>query len=290
MDAIPFTKMQGCGNDYVFIDLEDEASLPESLLPSLARCMSNRHYGIGSDGLILLTPSTQADFRMRIFNADGSEAEMCGNGIRCAGKLFYDKKHSIHTHLSVQTAAGIRKLTLHYDNKHLIRTATVDMAAFSTKNTSATNYFKNEILTIEDASFSVTCLSMGNPHAVLVTEDIDTIPVEKLGPHISCHPRFPARTNVEFVQILSPQEIRMRVWERGSGETLACGTGACAAVMTCIYHSLTNNMVKVHLPGGILTVTYHPKNGHLYLTGDAVTVYEGIYYLPETDSERGCVE
>ena len=281
-----FTKMHGCGNDYVYVDATKEKIENPS---ELAVRISNRHFGIGSDGLILICPSETADFRMRMYNADGSEAEMCGNGIRCVAKYVYDKGLTDKTSLSVETGAGVKLLTLHPGTDGLVKTVTVDMGKpilnpaqipvqlpddrLSDRSFEAP--VVNEPILVDGQDYYMTCVSMGNPHAVIFVEDTASLPIEQIGPKFEKHPYFPKRTNTEFVQILGRQEIKMRVWERGSGETLACGTGTCASVMACILNQKTDDRVLVHLLGGDLEIFYDQKNGHIQMTGPAATVFEG---------------
>ena len=272
-----FTKMHGCGNDYVYVDCTREL-LPDPA--SLAVRISDRHFGIGSDGLILICPSDAADFRMRMYNADGSEAEMCGNGIRCVAKYVYDKKLTDKTEISVETGAGIKYLTLHTNEQDLVETVTVDMGAPVLDPElipvqADSNPVVDEPILVDGTEYRMTCVSMGNPHAVVFVEDTASFPLAEIGPKFENHPRFPKRTNTEFVQLLSRTEANMRVWERGSGETLACGTGTCATVMACILNGRTEDEVLVHLLGGDLNIRYDRESGHIFMTGPATTVYEG---------------
>ena len=272
-----FTKMHGCGNDYVYVDCTREL-LPDPA--SLAVRISDRHFGIGSDGLILICPSDAADFRMRMYNADGSEAEMCGNGIRCVAKYVYDKKLTDKTEISVETGAGIKYLTLHTNEQDLVETVTVDMGAPVLDPElipvqADSNPVVDEPILVDGTEYRMTCVSMGNPHAVVFVEDTASFPLAEIGPKFENHPRFPKRTNTEFVQLLSRTEVNMRVWERGSGETLACGTGTCATVMACILNGRTEDEVLVHLLGGDLNIRYDRESGHIFMTGPATTVYEG---------------
>ena len=212
-----FTKMHGLGNDYLYVYGE----APENIA-ALSQRLSDRHFGAGSDGMIYISPSAVADFKMRIFNADGSEAMMCGNGIRCVGKYVYDKGYTDKTYLKIETLSGIKYLQLHLSGG-AVKSVTVSMG-----NAEA---LPERSLFVNGEIFSYTPVSVGNPHAVIFTDDVSAVPLETLGPAIERHPDFPGGVNVEFVQVLSEKELRMRVWERGSGETLACGTGACAAVV-----------------------------------------------------------
>ncbi|MDR3238396.1 MAG: diaminopimelate epimerase [Spirochaetia bacterium] len=276
-----FTKMHGIGNDYIYINaIERSVKNPSKL----ASAMSHRHYGIGSDGLILIMESkTQgADFRMRIFNADGSEAEMCGNGIRCFAKYVYERGLHSSKELSVETLSGIRTLKLNIKN-HKISSVTVDMGEpILLRNRipmiGREGTVINEDLPLLDGThFEITALSMGNPHAVIFVEDTEKFPVEKYGGVIENHDLFPQRTNVEFVQILNKNEILQRTWERGAGETMACGTGASAATVASILTGQTDRSLTVHLRGGDLKVSWEEHDGHVYMTGPAVDVFDGVW-------------
>lgn len=269
-----FTKMQGLGNDYVYLNcLEGE---PEDL-PGLARRMSDRHFGIGADGLICICPSEQADFRMRIFNADGSEGEMCGNGIRCVGKYVHDMGLTGKTALRIETLAGVRELWLHCA-EGAVSAVTVDMGAPQVE--------PPRRITVRGSEFRVTPVRMGNPHTVVFLEEINSLDLPALGPGFEHHPDFPGRTNTEFVQPLSPDRLRMRVWERGSGETLACGTGACAALAAAVSAGLCGREAAVELPGGELRIIWNGGDGHIYMTGPAVTVFNGEYQINEKDAKE----
>lgn len=269
-----FTKMHGCGNDYVYVNLFEEKINDLHLVSQL---ISDRHYGIGSDGLISIGPSDIADFKMNIYNADGSEAEMCGNGIRCVGKYVYDNGLTNKKEVLVETLAGIKKLVLKLSGNE-VDTVEVDMGvplleASQIPTTINKKNVINELVEIGDEKFNVTCVSMGNPHTVLFVDDLENLNIEKYGKMIERSEFFPNRTNVEFVQIISNDEIIMRVWERGSDETLACGTGACASVIACILNEKTDNQVLVHLKGGDLRIRY--DNKHIFMEGDAKKVYVG---------------
>ena len=270
-----FTKMHGCGNDYVYVNLFEEKINDLHLVSQL---ISDRHYGIGSDGLISIGPSDIADFKMNIYNADGSEAEMCGNGIRCVGKYVYDNGLTNKKEVLVETLAGIKKLVLKLSGNE-VDTVEVDMGvplleASQIPTTINKKNVINELVEIGDEKFNVTCVSMGNPHTVLFVDDLENLNIEKYGKMIERSEIFPNRTNVEFVQIISNDEIIMRVWERGSDETLACGTGACASVIACILNEKTDKQVLVHLKGGDLRIRYD-DNKHVFMEGDAKKVYVG---------------
>lgn len=280
---IKFTKMQGLGNDYVYIDAIHQNIKDPS---SLAKFVSNRNFGIGSDGLILICKSDVADFKMRMFNQDGSEAEMCGNGIRCVGKFVYDKGLTTKTNITVETLAGIKKLELHIKlgNKKEkvgeVQTVKVNMGepilipekipVIATKTP-----VKDLKISVLDKGFKFTCVSMGNPHAVTIVDDVQKFDVEKYGKLIEVDSVFPNKTNVEFVQIIDKQNLRMRVWERGTGETLACGTGACATAVACYLNGYTNRVVNIQLLGGELLIEWNEKDNNIYMTGPTVTVFEG---------------
>ena len=273
---IKFTKMQGLGNDYVYIDAINQNIENES---TLAKFVSNRHFGIGSDGLILICKSEIADFKMRMFNADGSEAEMCGNGIRCVGKFVYDKGLTNKTNLTIETLAGIKTLKLN-TKENKVQTVRVDMGEPILEPEkipvlSTLNPVKNLILKANEKEFKFTCVSMGNPHAITIVDDVKNFDVEKYGKELEVNEVFPNRTNVEFIEIVDRKNIKMRVWERGAGETLACGTGACASVVSTVLNNVTSRDVKVELLGGILEIYWDEEDNHVYMTGPAVTVFEG---------------
>ena len=261
-----FTKMQGLGNDYVYLNGLD--GLPEDL-PELARRMSDRHFGVGSDGLICICPSQTADFKMRIFNADGSEGEMCGNGIRCLGKYVYDKGLTGKRELIVETAAGLRTLELLVENGR-VASVRVDMGCPQV----------GEPLELMAAgkSWTVTPVSMGNPHGDLFVDRPEALDLERLGPQFEHHPAFPQGINTEFVACPAPDRLTIRVWERGSGATLACGTGACAALAAAVVQGRTGRQVSARLPGGVLELSW-PSGGTICMTGPAEMVFEGDYPL-----------
>ena len=276
---IKFTKMHGLGNDYVYIDAINQKIENES---SLAKFVSNRHFGIGSDGLILICKSDIADFKMRMFNSDGSEAEMCGNGIRCVGKFVYDKGLTDKTIVKIETLAGIKTLVLNTkDGK--VETARVDMGepileAEKIPVISKEQPVKNLELEAENKKFKFTCVSMGNPHAITIVENTKEFDVEKYGKILEVDKAFPKKANIEFAQIIDKENIKMRVWERGAGETLACGTGACATAVACNLNGLTGRKVNIELLGGTLNIEWNEKDNHVYMTGPAVTVFDGDIY------------
>ena len=276
---IKFTKMHGLGNDYVYIDAINQNIENES---SLAQFVSNRHFGIGSDGLILICKSEVADFKMRMFNSDGSEAEMCGNGIRCVGKFVYDKGLTNKTTVKIETLAGIKTLILN-TREGKVETARVDMGepileAEKIPVISEENPVKNLMLKAEGENFKFTCVSMGNPHAITIVDNTKKFDVEKYGKVLEVDKAFPKKANIEFAQIVDKQNIKMRVWERGAGETLACGTGACATAVACNLNGLTERKVNIELLGGNLQIEWNEKDNHVYMTGPAVTVFDGELY------------
>ena len=273
---IKFTKMHGLGNDYVYIDAINQKIEQES---SLAQFVSNRHFGIGSDGLILICKSEEADFKMRMFNSDGSEAEMCGNGIRCVGKFVYDKGFTNKTTVKIETLAGIKTLKLNV-KEGKVETVKVDMGepileAEKIPVVSNEKPVKNLLLKSEGREFKFTCVSMGNPHAITIVEDTKRFDIQKYGKIIEIDKAFPNKTNVEFIEIVDRSHVKMRVWERGAGETLACGTGACATAVACCLNDLTERELNVELLGGTLKIEWNKDDNHVYMTGPAVTVFEG---------------
>ncbi len=272
---IKFTKMEGLGNDYVYIDCYSKKQEIQNE-SSLAKFISDRHFGVGADGLILICKSEIADFKMRMFNNDGSEAEMCGNGIRCVGKFVYDKHLTDKTKITVETLAGIKELQLKI-KEGKVEKVTVDMGKpILQLEKIPVNAKANPItLKVEDKKFEFMCVSMGNPHAVTFINDMQELDIEKYGPKIEKHEIFPNKTNVEWIQIIDREHIIMRVWERGTGETLACGTGACASVVAGIMQQKLNHQVTVRLLGGELEISWNQEDKHVYMTGPARTVFEG---------------
>lgn len=257
-----FTKMHGLGNDYIYLDCI-QGEPPD--LPALAVQLSDRHRGVGGDGLICICPSETADFKMRIFNADGSEGEMCGNGIRCVGKYVYDKGLTRGRELEIETLAGVRTLRLAVADG-LVSAVTVDMGVPRVEQAVT--------LTVGGRDWRGTTVSMGNPHLAVFLEDVATLDLAALGPGFERHPRFPGRVNTEFIRVRSPGLLELRVWERGSGETLACGTGACAALAAAVTAGYTSRQAEARLPGGSLALRWR-EDGHMEMTGPAVTVFEG---------------
>ena len=267
--------MQGCGNDYVYINCFHE-QVPE--LCELAKRMSDRHFGVGSDGLVLVMPSDKADVRMRMFNPDGTEAEMCGNAVRCVAKLAYECGIARKAEMRVETGAGVKALRLTVEGgkvtrvrvnmgKPILERADIPMLGPAGK-------VIGEPLTVGGREFMVTCVSMGNPHCVSYVDDVDHFELQRYGPLIEHHPSFPRRVNAEFVQVIKPHEVRMRVWERGAGETLACGTGASAVCVAGVLSGRTREKLLIHLPGGDLELEC-ADDGCVYKTGPAVTVFTG---------------
>ncbi len=276
-----FTKMHGCGNDYVYVDCTNEMIENPS---EVSKYVSDRHFGIGSDGLILICSSETADFRMAMYNADGSEGAMCGNGIRCVAKYVYDKGLTDKKNISIETKSGIKELELTVEDGK-VSLVKVNMGAPILKAKDIpvdvdTEKCIDSDINVDGKDYKITCVSMGNPHAVtFIDEDVKTFPIEKIGPKFENHPMFPDRVNTEFVQVLNRHEVNMRVWERGSGETLACGTGTCATVVACVLNGLTDDEVTVHLLGGDLFIKYDRENDTVWMTGPAAIAFEGTIEL-----------
>lgn len=276
MKELKFTKMHGAGNDYIYLNgFQHKIDNPSELAIKL----SNRNFGIGSDGLVLILPSETCDFRMQMFNSDGSEAEMCGNASRCVGKFVYDNGLTSKKEITLETLAGTKYITL-LDGDAKSRKITVDMGEpildpqlipVNVDSKPVINY----PLDIDGKIWEVTCVSMGNPHAVTFTKDIDKLDLPVLGPKFEKNPIFPRKTNTEFIEVIDDNNLNMRVWERGAGETLACGTGACAAAVAASLNGLTDRKVTIHLLGGDLNIEWRESNNHVYMTGEAVTVFEG---------------
>ena len=269
-----FTKMHGLGNDYIYIDCtknKNKIDTPEEL----SKKVSDRHFGIGSDGLILICDSDKCDFKMRMFNADGSEAEMCGNGIRCVGKYVYDFGLTNKTEITIETKAGVKDLKLNVENNR-VKTVTVDMGKpiLNKEEIPFISDSKFVELKVLDREFVFTPVSMGNPHAITFIKELDTFDIDKYGKIVESDSHFPNKTNVEFVEIIDKNNIKMRVYERGTGETLACGTGASASVVAAYLNNLTDRTVNVKLLGGSLNINYN-EDGHVYMTGEATTVFNG---------------
>lgn len=293
-----FTKMHGIGNDYVYVNcFEEQVDHPSEL----AQRVSDRHFGVGSDGLILIKPSELADFEMDMYNADGSRGAMCGNGIRCVAKYVYDHGLTEKKQISVATGSGIKYLDLTVENGK-VSLVRVDMGSpileaekipadasqfEGNRNTDLNDSGVADGKTVPDGAliaqklcvqgkeYEATCVSMGNPHCVVCVDDVDALEIEAIGPHFECHPAFPDRVNTEFIRVIDRQTVQMRVWERGSGETWACGTGACAVAVACILNGWTEDEVTVKLRGGDLKIFWDRQNGTVYMTGPATTVYDG---------------
>ncbi|MEE0769284.1 MAG: diaminopimelate epimerase [Clostridia bacterium] len=274
-----FVKMHGLGNDYLYINCikNREPLFPEEL----AKRLSNRHFGVGADGIILVCNSKIADFKMRIFNSDGSEAEMCGNGIRGFAKYVYDYNLIDKNEFKIETLAGIRKVKLNTLNKSITENITVDMGEpilHPVKIPVLTREeppIKDLKIVIKNKIFTITCVSMGNPHAIIRLHNLEDINVKEYGPLIENRSEFPKRTNVEFIEIKDRSRIKMKVWERGAGETLACGTGACASTVASVLNGYTERKVVVELLGGELEVEWNEEDSHVYMTGPATTVFRG---------------
>ncbi len=276
---IKFTKMHGLGNDYVYIDCTSKTGQKIERESDLAKFVSDRHFGIGSDGLILICDSKIADFKMRMFNYDGSEAEMCGNGIRCVGKFVYDKGLTNKVVITVETLAGIKTLNLNVEDGE-VKTVKVDMGEpillpDQIPVVSDECPVRNLNIQAEDRTFKFSCVSMGNPHAITIVDRAKDFDVEQYGKVLEVDNHFPKRTNVEFIELIDKNNIKMRVWERGAGETFACGTGACASVVACVINEYTNRSVTVELLGGNLNIEWSKEDNHVYMTGPATTVFEG---------------
>lgn len=274
-----FTKMQGCGNDYVYVDGAGER-IPKEKKPDVVRFLSDRHFGIGGDGVIFINPSEEADFEMEMFNADGTRSEMCGNGIRCVAKFVYDKGMIDRTEISIISGGKIKylKLTLGEDGKvsmvrvnmgnPILQPAQIPVKAEGDNVTDAP-------ITVRDTEYRMTCVSMGNPHAVVFVNDVASLALEEIGPYFENHEVFPNRTNTEFVEVVNDHYVKMRVWERGTGETLACGTGCCATAVACVLNGKTKEQITVEVLGGKIDIHWDREENLVYMTGPATTVFEG---------------
>ena len=287
-----FTKMHGIGNDYVYVNCFTEQVRD----PEQVSCqVSDRHFGIGSDGLVLIRPSSVADFKMEIYNADGSRAKMCGNGIRCVAKYVYDYGLTNRTDITVETDSGIKTLHLTVENQK-VKLVEVDMGApilvpeeipvdAGAIKAAGDGPIVNQPMTVNGKDYRVTCVSMGNPHCIVPVEDVDGLKIEEIGPFFERHPAFPARVNTEFIRVIDSNTVQMRVWERGSGETLACGTGTCATVVAGVLNGLCDRKALVHLLGGDLEIEWNEADNCVYMTGSATEVFEGEITLPEEMAE-----
>lgn len=277
-----FTKMQGLGNDYVYVNcFEEKIENP----PAVARYVSDRHFGIGSDGLIMINPSEVADFEMEMYNADGSRGEMCGNGIRCVAKYVYDYGLTDKTQISVETLGGIKYLDLTVEDGKVVLVK-VDMGKPELKSDlipiiSENEKVIDEPIEVDGQVYHMTGVSMGNPHIVIYVDDVKNLDLEKIGPKFENHERFPKRINTEFVHCIDRNTVEMRVWERGSGETLACGTGACAVAVASILNNLTDTRVTVKLLGGDLQIEWDREKNHVFMTGPAKVVFDGVIDITE---------
>ena len=275
---IPFTKMHGCGNDYIYIN-GFTTPIPAEEKAAFARTMSDRHFGIGGDGVIFINPAAQADFEMEMYNADGSRSEMCGNGIRCVAKYVHDRGMTDRERFSIVSGGQVKVVELTVENGET-KAVRVDMGEpglvpeqipVKADGPRAVD----EPILVLGTQYRMTCVSMGNPHAVVFWDDVDRLEIEKIGPHFETHPRFPRRTNVEFVQLLDDTHVKMRVWERGTGETLACGTGCSATAVACVLNGLTKRRITVQVLGGALDIEWDEKTGHVFMTGPAAFVFDG---------------
>ena len=280
-----FTKMHGIGNDYVYVDCFNGAPTDPQ---AIAIAVSDRHFGIGADGLILILPSDSADVRMRMFNADGSEGQMCGNGIRCVAKYAYDHDRTQANPMRIETAAGVKTINLEIDCDGLAGSATVDMGEpilvpADIPVALGGDRVIDAPIAVCDRTFAMTCVSMGNPHAVIYVDDAAAVPLGQVGPAIESHELFPERVNAHFVEIHSPEEVTMRTWERGSGPTLACGTGASAVCVAGVLTGRTGRELLVHLRGGDLRLQWREQDGHVLMTGPAAEVFSGEWFPPEDD-------
>lgn len=277
-----FTKMHGLGNDYVYVNcFEEKIDNP----PAVARFVSDRHFGIGSDGLIMINPSKTADFEMEMYNADGSRGEMCGNGIRCVAKYVYDYGLTDKTQISVETLGGIKYLDLTVEDGK-VSLVKVDMGkpeleADLIPIISEREQVIDEPIEVDGKEYHMTGVSMGNPHAVIYVDDVKGLDLEKIGPKFENHERFSKRINTEFVHCIDRQTVEMRVWERGSGETLACGTGACAVAVSSILNNLTDTQVTVKLLGGDLQIEWDREKDRVFMTGPATVVFDGVIDITE---------
>ena len=283
--TLKFTKMHGCGNDYIYVNGFTE-HVPADLKATIVPRLSDRHFGIGGDGVIFINPSKIADFEMEMYNADGSRAEMCGNGIRCVAKYVYDQHMTTGERFTIESFGRIKYITVNSEAGEA-KTIRVDMGepiltAAEVPVIADSQCAIDEPITAGSYSCRMTCVSMGNPHAVIFMDsfsdaamDIETMDLERIGPCFENHSRFPRRTNTEFVRIDDRQHVRMRVWERGTGETLACGTGCCATAVACVLNGRTDRTITVHVTGGDLMIEWNEADNHIYMTGPATTVFQG---------------
>ena len=277
---IEFTKMQGCGNDYVYINGFTQKIDPEDK-PEWVRKISDRHFGVGSDGAIFINPSKIADFEMEMWNADGTRSEMCGNGIRCVGKYVYDKGLTDKTELTVESFGKIKYLTLYVSEGKVDRVrvnmGAPELIAERIPVVCDKEQAIDEPIEVQGKTYHMTCVSMGNPHAVVFMDQVADLTIDQIGPYFENHARFPKRVNVEFVKKIDRNNVEMRVWERGTGETLACGTGCCATAVACALNDVTDDTVPVHVLGGEIEISWDRSENLVYMTGPAETVFEGLY-------------
>ena len=273
-----FTKMHGCGNDYVYINGFTEKIENK---PKWVQKVSDRHFGVGGDGAIFINPSDEADFEMEMYNADGTRAEMCGNGIRCVGKYVYDYGLTDKTQITVASFYKVKYLDLTVENgkvsKVKVDMGTPILKAQEVPVVSENEQVVDEKIVVDGKEYAMTCVSMGNPHAVVFMDDVANLEIEKIGPSFENHERFPNRTNTEFVKVIDRNHVEMRVWERGTGETLACGTGCCATVVACVLNGLTDRKVCVKVLGGEIEIEWDEATGTVFMTGPATTVFDGEY-------------
>ena len=281
-----FTKMHGCGNDYIYINGAVERIASEDK-PELVRKISDRHFGIGGDGAIFINPSTEADFEMEMYNGDGSRAEMCRNGIRCVAEYVYDNGLADKTNISIVSCGQVKYLELFLKDGR-VDTVRVNMGApelsagkIPVTAENGKDRVIDEAITVQGNEYKMTCVSMGNPHAVVFMDEVERLDIEKIGPYFENHECFPKRINTEFVKVIDRTHVQMRVWERGTGETLACGTGCCATVVACILNGLTDETVTVKLLGGEIQITWDREADLVYMTGPATTVFDGEYKCEE---------
>lgn len=277
--SMRFTKMQGCGNDYVYVNGMQEV-IPAEKKPDIVRFLSDRHFGIGGDGVIFINAASEADFEMEMYNADGTRSEMCGNGIRCVGKFVYDKGLTDKTQVKVVSAGKIKYLDLQVGENGQVEMIKVNMGSPILEPEQIPAKFEGEQvvnapLMVQGEEYRVTCVSMGNPHAVVFVNQTKAMDLEEIGPYFENHSVFPNRTNTEFVEIVDRNHVKMRVWERGTGETLACGTGCCATVVAAVLNGLTDTEVEVEVLGGKIQIFWDREENLVYMTGPATTVFEG---------------
>ncbi|MBQ5849427.1 MAG: diaminopimelate epimerase [Lachnospiraceae bacterium] len=277
-----FTKMHGCGNDYLYINgFEEKLSAEEK--PDWVRKVSDRHFGVGGDGAIFINPGKEAEFEMEMYNADGTRAQMCGNGIRCVAKFVYDKRLTNKTSITVESFGKVKYLDLTLGEDGKVASVKVNMGApiLNAKEVpvvSDNDKVINEPIVVNGDTYNMTCVSMGNPHAVVFLEgydDLKDFEIEKIGPFFESHERFPERVNTEFVRVIDRQTVQMRVWERGTGETLACGTGCCAIAVACVLNGLTDNKITIQVLGGEIVCEWDQEKNLVFMTGPATTVFEG---------------